>query len=323
MVRHIPTIQLRQITQQVERRLDKETIQRARSIIKEEDPLLYGHYDPEEATMAFLYWILYYPSYRKLQEVSTIPHANMKQIFGTIRRNLETVATKREINPGTWEERRRISEEMIGDPELKEITEILDGSQIRVWGYKDSKERNLSKKMQFKPARNVIVAVRLDLIVIFVSDSFDGRRHDFKCLRKCSTSFIAGTNPRDVVAADAGFVGANNHRTLWQVRWRLPYKKPRRGTLTVDQTRFNTRLAQVRSHAELVFGRIKNMFAILKYPFRGPAHRLDGIVRVCCWLYNNERILEIQRRHSSLAPSSPSAGDRREEEEEPLSRDNH
>ena len=90
-------------------------------------------------------------------------------------------------------------------------------------------------------------------------------------------------NNREYVMGDKGYIGIGR-----SVSALLPLKKPRNGTLTQDQTDWNTALGHRRILVEHVFGRIKK-WKILKNRWIAKTNRLEWyseVFTLCCALTN-------------------------------------
>jgi len=71
---------------QIHAQLEPETVQRVlQAFTPENTPYLYGGCAVEDVTLLFLYYLLYNSSYHKLERLSTFPHSNFKQQFGSVR----------------------------------------------------------------------------------------------------------------------------------------------------------------------------------------------------------------------------------------------
>ncbi len=165
MSKHLPSSVSRLIQQAVKAKLSESTINTLLSLTTSAPLSLYGECAIEDATWVFLYWILKYPSYKKLQDLTTIPHSNYKQIFGALRSVLYPWAEGK-LSSGSFEERQSISQKCIAYPEMQDITLIVDGTQCRIWTPRDKEERQENTSYKFQQLYALckgLISVALDI----------------------------------------------------------------------------------------------------------------------------------------------------------------
>jgi hypothetical protein len=185
----------RELEQIVHPKIDREIIAEMLLTLTGAELLLYGGYSEALCLLAFLAWMIFGYSYKKIQEISGIPHANMKQIFGTIGRALIPWA---EAQIGLTSLQTRISARLqnyanlANDIDFGGTTMLLDGTQIRISYNLTPTEREELSSYKFKqnPAVNFIVVSDLAGRILYVSDSMKG----------CSLTLfrISWTTPRYV-----------------------------------------------------------------------------------------------------------------------------
>lgn len=141
-----------------------------------------------------------------------------------------------------------------------------------------------------------MVVISPDRLIIYISYSHGARAHDISTLSRCGEPLKRKANLTvdDLILADSGFVGFQNHSSLASLKIISPYKKTKRRDLTKEEKDFNTRHSSVRTTIERVFATLKNKFAILAKPFRGPSYKQEEIFHVCATIYNLIRKMEIE-----------------------------
>eukprot|EP00761_Pharyngomonas_kirbyi_P010007 gb/GECH01010025.1/.p1 GENE.gb/GECH01010025.1/~~gb/GECH01010025.1/.p1 ORF type:complete len:208 (+),score=-3.55 gb/GECH01010025.1/:1-624(+) len=183
-----------------------------------------------------------------------------------------------------------------GLPEFRNGTVILDGVHLalkRCTTISNFNGRFHSYKLHH-PAWNIQVAITHDNIITFVSDPRPASVNDIAMMAEFWSDFkistLTGDNEKVIV--DKGYQGLSSHYGVPSI---IPFKKPRGGTLSVAKLRHNRQVERLRRKVEGVFGDIKSVFKIMRYPFRhdGSPFRAFQVFRLLCTVHNNE--LRIQR----------------------------
>ena len=107
----------------------------------------------------------------------------------------------------------------------------------------------------------------------------EGKRHDFTLLKDSKLRLKQET----AGVYDAGYQGAQHHHA----NTRIPFKKPRGGTLTKEQKRFNRALARERVVNEHVIGSLKR-FRILAERYRNRRKRYGLRLNLLAAIHNME-----------------------------------
>jgi DDE superfamily endonuclease len=116
------------------------------------------------------------------------------------------------------------------------------------------------------------------LTILFLSDTYEGSVHDKRIADGTPYPLPQGSE----LLQDLGFLAF----TLSGVSCKIPFKKPRGGTLTDEQKAFNQELARRRVRIEHVNSSVKRC-RIVKDTirvFRDGAR--DMVAEVCCALHN-------------------------------------
>lgn len=91
----------------------------------------YGNWDVEDVAVAFLWYLVCGPSYRKVYMKMKIPKSNLEQHFGTMRRIL-LVWAETKVKTTSAEERKAMAAHLISDQQFKDISGYVDCSDFCV-----------------------------------------------------------------------------------------------------------------------------------------------------------------------------------------------
>ena len=146
-----------------------------------------------------------------------------------------------------------------------------------------------SGKKKRHTLKNTVVSNRTGRRIVFVGDTTAGSRHDKRLAEEDAPPFPPGSR----VPSDSGYQGY----TVAGVSVITPLKKPRGGTLLLDEQAVTTHLSRHRIPVEHAIGGLKTA-RIVHDPFRNHAEGLsDTVIVVAAGLYN----FKCQRRDASLA----------------------
>ena len=116
------------------------------------------------------------------------------------------------------------------------------------------------------------------LTILFLSDTYGGRRHDKRIAEATPSPLPAGSR----LSQDLGFLAC----TLAGVEIRMPTKKPRGEELTRDQERANQALTQRRLRIEHVNSSVKRCRIVKDRIRLWKAGVRDLVMEICCALHN-------------------------------------
>ncbi len=115
--------------------------------------------------------------------------------------------------------------------------------------------------------------------VILCTSGSEGKRSDIKLLRDSGVRFQKGT----CSLADSGYQGIQEMHS----NALIPKKKPKKGTLTKEEKRYNRKLASERVDVENVIGWLKR-FRILCERYRNRRRRFGLRFNLIAGIYNYE-----------------------------------
>ena len=154
-----------------------------------------------------------------------------------------------------------------------------DGTERRIVRPQDPAEQttSYSGKKKDHTVKNVLL-VNAQLIILFLSDTYDGRVHDLRIAEATPYPLPAGSG----LLQDLGFLSF----TLPEVAILMPTKKPRGEELTREQQRANQALNQRRLRIEHVNSSVKRC-RIVKDRLRLWKQGVrDLVMELCCALHN-------------------------------------
>ncbi len=166
---------------------------------------------------------------------------------------------------------------------LKDETEetlAIDGTERRRQRPKDAEEQKKfysGKKKAHTVKNNVIVGVE-DRKVKYLSETYEGKKHDKKICDEENPEFPAGIN----LYQDTGFQGHHPEG----VKVHQPKKKPRNGELSDEERENNSLISSIRVVVEHVISGIKRC-RIVKDIFRNTKDKVEDLVmELACALHN-------------------------------------
>lgn len=106
-----------------------------------------------------------------------------------------------------------------------------------------------------------------------------GSIHDFEVFKQSGIHMLEDI----LLVGDKGFQGICGIHAFSLI----PFKKPRKGTLTAEQKAFNSSLSKFRIFIEHVNRRIKR-FKILQFRYRNKQRKHLFRISLICGLYNHE-----------------------------------
>ena len=235
----------------------------------DEQLTLYGDISIQKAVYLFLHHILYYQSYKNMEERFNVPHSNMKQIFGTISNRL-VLWSNGIIIPGTRKDRLDEAKAIIKDDEFKSCTLLIDGSDFPL-----QKQDNLRSKSEWHSYKLKRHGLRYQVIISnsgkvrYVSRSFHPKLHDAHCVIDQKKELKELFNAGEKILADNHYSSLN--RQYRRYTWVVPNRKTRSRQLSEEEEKYNKVQRRNRNKIELLFGKVKNRFHFIKMqiPFRG------------------------------------------------------
>lgn len=301
MPKHIAVNARQSMLQEIQQRgIHQSTIEQYLGCVRDhnQEIQLYGDWDAEDVALAFLWYLVIGPSYRKVEQKTRIPKSDLKQHFGTIRRIISPWAALKVV-PGSAFDRRSLANRLIDDVGFKDISGILDVSDFRAVPLdvdEEEKQKCMDWKFKFKGGYKYLFHMLPNEKFAFVGGNSGGRRHDLKLLVRDSLLWKRSINamPGEKFLVDTGFQSAQNKPTLSDLVFHQPHKRTGGRDLTPEQIEWNYRVSRIRSSIERAFGVLKARFRILSRPFYGPPHRHEEIVKICVGIYNEEKERQIR-----------------------------
>jgi hypothetical protein len=169
-------------------------------------------------------------------------------------------------------------EEVLAEDEEDEVA--IDGAERKIQRPKDNEKQKKfysGKKKTHTVKNNVIVGVN-DRKVKYLSETFEGKKHDKKICDEENIGFPNGT----ILYKDTGFQGYEPDG----VSTRQPKKKPKGGELSVEEKVENSMISGVRVVVEHVISGIKRC-RIVKDVFRNTKGNFNDLVmEIACGLHN-------------------------------------
>lgn len=156
----------------------------------------------------------------------------------------------------------------------------IDGTEHRIERPSDKGAQKFfySGKKKTHSRKEIVIVGNNDRKVKYLSDIYEGKRHDKKIADEENIQFPDGTQ----LYQDTGFQGYNPEG----VEILMPKKKPRGGELTEEEKENNRLISSVRVIVENVIAGIKRLH-IVKSVFRNKKNGFDDkITAVACALHN-------------------------------------
>jgi hypothetical protein len=156
---------------------------------------------------------------------------------------------------------------------------IIDGTERPLNRPQDSEARKkyYSGKKKAHTLKNNVITQRGGKVV-FLSDTYEGKKHDKKIADEEGYKFPQGS----VLLQDTGFQGyAPEGVTIEQ-----PKKKPRKGELTAVEKEKNQQISKVRVEVEHQIGGIKRSQIVVQKFRNRTDHYADDVMETACGLHN-------------------------------------
>lgn len=129
--------------------------------------------------------------------------------------------------------------------------------------------------------------------VVFLSDTYEGKKHDKKIADEEGYEFPEGSQ----LWQDTGFQGfAPDGVSIQQ-----PKKKPRNGSLTPDEKEHNRQISQVRVEVEHHIGGIKRCQIVVQKFRNWLDHYVDDVMETACGLHNFRLTHRQRKKDNQLA----------------------
>lgn len=167
---------------------------------------------------------------------------------------------------------------------------IIDGTERRINRpkHKDDQKQYYSGKKKAHTVKNNVITHRRGKVV-FLSDTFEGKKHDKAICDEEDYQFPLGSK----LWQDTGFQGYQPEG----VTTMQPKKKPRKQELTEAEKQRNREISSQRVEVEHQIGGIKRC-NIVTHKFRNRvAHYVDDVMETACGLHN----FRLSNRHLTTA----------------------
>jgi hypothetical protein len=156
---------------------------------------------------------------------------------------------------------------------------IIDGTERSINRPKDREDRKTyysGKKKQHSVKNNVIV--QRGGRVVFLSDTYEGKKHDKKIADEEEYPFPEGST----LWQDTGFQGYAPEG----VKVKQPKKKPKHGELSESEKEENRAISKERVEVEHHIGGIKRWRIVVQQFRNRIAHYVDDVMETACGLHN-------------------------------------
>jgi len=169
-------------------------------------------------------------------------------------------------------------------PDLQEF--IIDATERRIQRSQDqtTQEFYYSGKKKCHTVKNQLIIHPRTKRILAVSRTVEGKRHDKQLCE--DDGLLLRAPPGAIGSGDLGYAGIKELNPIIKVA--LPFKKPRKSELTVNQKETNRCISSVRVRVEHVIGALKR-FDILSERYRGRITTADLPMRNIAALYNFTR----------------------------------
>jgi len=156
---------------------------------------------------------------------------------------------------------------------------------------KADRKRYYSGKNKVHTVKNNVISARGGK-VLFLSDTYEGKKHDKKIADEEGYPFPVGS----VLWQDTGFQGFAPDG----VKIKQPKKKPRNGELSNTQKEENRQISKIRVEVEHQIGGIKRCQIVVQKFRNWVDHYIDDVMETACGLHNF-RLTHRQKRDAHLA----------------------
>jgi hypothetical protein len=156
---------------------------------------------------------------------------------------------------------------------------IIDGTERPLNRPKDKEDRKTyySGKKKAHTLKNNVITQRGGK-VLFLSDTYEGKKHDKKIADEAGYQFPEGST----LWQDSGFQGYRPDG----VKIEQPQKKPRQRELTAAEKEENQRIAKIRVEVEHQIGGIKRCQIVVQKFRNRVDHYADDVMETACGLHN-------------------------------------
>lgn len=157
---------------------------------------------------------------------------------------------------------------------------MIDGTERQINRPKDKEDRKTyySGKKKVHTVKNNVISERGGKVV-FLSDTYEGKKHDKKIADEEDYQFPEG----GTVWQDTGFQGFDPGEG---VIVKQPQKKPRNGSLTAAQKQENREISKVRVEVEHQIGGIKRSQIVVQKFRSRTDHYANDVMETACGLHN-------------------------------------
>jgi hypothetical protein len=169
---------------------------------------------------------------------------------------------------------------------------MIDGTGRPINRPQDTADRRKydGGKQQAHTVKNNVISARGGT-VLFLSDTYEGKKHDKKIADEEAYRFPQGS----VLWQDTGFQGFAPDG----VRIKQPKKKPRNGELSDEQKEENRQISKIRVEVEHHIGGIKRCQIVVQKFRNWVDHYIDDVMETACGLHNF-RLTHRQKRGDAL-----------------------
>jgi hypothetical protein len=156
---------------------------------------------------------------------------------------------------------------------------MIDGTERPINRPKDKADRKTyySGKKKAHTVKNNVISERQGKVV-FLSDTYEGKKHDKKIADEEDYEFPAGSQ----LWQDTGFQGF----APAGVSIKQPKKKPPQGELSAEEKEENRDISKVRVEVEHQIGGIKRCQIVVQKFRNWVTHYIDDVMETACGLHN-------------------------------------
>jgi hypothetical protein len=165
---------------------------------------------------------------------------------------------------------------------------MIDGTERPINRPQDKTDRKryYSGKKKGHTVKNNVISARGGK-VLFLSDTYEGKKHDKKIADEEAYQFPQGS----VLWQDTGFQGFAPDA----VKIKQPKKKPRNGELSDEQKEENRQISKIRVEVEHHIGGVKRCQIVVQKFRNWVDHYIDDVMETACGLHNF-RLTHRQKR---------------------------
>ena len=164
-------------------------------------------------------------------------------------------------------------------PEAKDL--FLDGTERPTQKPSAKQGKKYSGKKHCHTRKNSIISTE-DRKIVFLSPTKSGRLHDFKQVIKANVLRYLPSNVS--LWVDKGFVGIGE-QVRNDTKILIPHKKPKGGSLSVEQKEENKIISSIRMTVEHAIGGMKR-FAATSHIYRNKKGQDDNFAELAAGLWN-------------------------------------